>query len=224
MTTREIIAEGSQRAMMLDKQKKMEIPPIPTIEIASTLPAGQLLGLLLAIAIPSIFTSLIKYILSRAPKDVQVVARDLLVAEAKLNNLRSDKANLSRNFVKISKAERHVIFLTKKKGDEEEARLAHAAKVSKYASYAEMAVSGALIVLTYNKHLGTISHPPLDSIKRNAYLKGLVFPAHTFLQMIPSFFAKELDLFEGYGGALGMFAIWYAVNKSVKRIFNVMSW
>mmetsp|Transcript_12883 Transcript_12883/g.26299 ORF Transcript_12883/g.26299 Transcript_12883/m.26299 type:complete len:201 (-) Transcript_12883:40-642(-) len=197
---------------------------LPKVVIASTLPQPQLLIIVLCVAIPALITSMINFILARVPKSAMEIHVDLKAAERKLNALRDDKANLSRNFVKISKAERQVIFLTKKKTDEETARLARAAAASKYAQYVEMGIAFGLIVLTYNKHLGTFSHPPIDTLKSSAYLKALVFPAHTFLQMLPSMLTKELDLFKGYGGTLGMFAIYYAVNKSIKRIFNVLAW
>ena len=197
---------------------------LPKIVIASTLPQPQLLFIFLAMAVPALLSSLIQYLLARTPSDAKELEVDLKVAERKLQSLKDDKANLSRNFVKISKQERQVIFLTKKKTDEEVARTAKATSAAKYAGYVEMAIAGVLIVLTYNKHLGTFSHPPLDSLRQSAYLKALVFPAHTFLQIIPAFLTKELDLYQGYGGTLGMFAIYYAVNKSVKRLFSVLAW
>jgi hypothetical protein len=197
---------------------------LPKIVIASTIPQPQMLLLLLAMVVPALLTSLIQYFLGRTPSEALELEVDLKLAENKLFSLRNDKANLSRNFVKISKQERQVIFLAKKKTAEETARNTRTASAVKYAGYVEMAIAGGLIVLTYNKHLGTISHPPLDSLRQSAYLKALVFPAHTFLQVIPSYLQKELDLYDGYGGTLGMFAIYYAVNKSVKRLFSVLAW
>ena len=96
-------------------------------------------------------------------------------------------------------------------------------KVAKYAKIFEYSCYALIFVLTYNTHLLTISDPAIDSTRKSSYWKSITFPASTYIQLIPGWFAKELEVYEGLGGSLGVMAICYTASKSVKKIVSNFS-
>ena len=117
-----------------------------------------------------------------------------------------------------------MISLQKNLSSLETSHAASIAPVLKGLTYLEYLSLALLLCLFWNSHLGSISSFPLDNVRKSSYLRSLTFPAHTYLQLIPSFFTREADGMEGMGGGIGVVAIWWCTRKTVKRIWDVSSW
>jgi len=126
--------------------------------------------------------------------------------------------------VHTSKAERNVIALEKARDDLVASREKKAAAVKKLLTPFEMTCYACIVAWYWNAHILTITSAVHDAAKAGSYYKSLVFPASTFLHMVPSFTAKELGEFKGLGGSVGVVAVIYTARKCISRLFDVVKW
>ncbi|GMH63412.1 hypothetical protein TL16_g03705 [Triparma laevis f. inornata] len=194
------------------------------LSILSIAPHPTLLYILLCCTLPGLLVSVATAALCPPPKIIPAINSDIdQVTDSLRDAKRGAVTNVSGTFVVVSKFERKLIALKKKKKDANDAWKKKEAAVTKYTKIFEYSCYALIFLLTYNTHILTISDPLIDSSRKSSYWKSITFPASTYVQLIPGWFAKELEVYEGLGGSIGVMAICYTASKSVKRIVKTCS-
>ncbi|GMH79896.1 hypothetical protein TrST_g10341 [Triparma strigata] len=194
------------------------------LSILSMAPHPTLLYIILCCSLPPFLVSVTLAVLCPRPKQIPEIDMELeQVRESLMAAKRGAAINVNGSFVAVSKLKRKEIVLDKKREEVINGWKEKEIKVAKYAKIFEYSCYALIFVLTYNTHLLTISDPAIDSTRKSSYWKSITFPASTYIQLIPGWFAKELEVYEGLGGSLGVMAICYTASKSVKKIVSNFS-
>ena len=195
------------------------------LSILTIIPSPSFLLLFLLATLPPILSSLYIRLSTPPRKTLKAITANINKVEHDLKLAKmGGKTNVSGTFVAVSKTERSLISLNKAR-ETEVAKIGVAvARAEKVAKYLEMGALAVLFAVTWDTHLCTIGDLDLDAVKKHSYWKSVTFPASTYVQMLPGWFAKEAEELEGLGGSVGGMAVGYAAYKSVKRIVKVMSW